>query len=170
MKCKLLSLAAATILFFSCGTTYTSTTSNAAMGLPQNVRNSFITLYPDASNVSYTHFDAATAPIDWELAGWTALGTNDYVVTFDQGNQKYYAWFDANGAWVGTAYAVNATMLPLAVSNLLREKYDAYTIESIQRESWKDKSAYEIKLKSTDDTKVKLLVDASGNIIKEKSA
>lgn len=169
MKLKLLSLVLATVLFFSCGTTYTSTTSNAALGLPENVRNSFVTLYPDATNVTYTKYDAATVPIDWEMTGWTALDAEDYLVNFDQGNQKYYAWFDSNGAWVGTVYAVNATMLPSAVSTLLKEKYDAYTIESIQRETWKDQSAYEIKLKNAEDAKVKLLVDVNGNILKEKS-
>jgi len=169
MKVKLLSLVLATLLFVSCGTTYTSTTSNAAYGLPENVRTNFVVLYPDATNVTYTQFNAATVPIDWELTGWTALDTDDYAVSFDQGGRKYYAWFDSNGAWVGTAYPVNSTMLPSAVSALLQNQYDGYTIESIQREAWKDQGAYEIKLKNTDDSKLKLLVDTNGNILKQKT-
>jgi len=169
MKVKLLSLVLATILFVSCGTTYTSTTSNAAYGLPANIRSNFTALYPDATNVTYTHYDAATVPIDWELAGWTALDAEDYVVTFDMGGRKYNTWYDSNGAWVGTATAVNYTMLPSAISSLLQTKYTSYSIESVQKETWKDQTAYELKLKGIDDSKIKLLVDANGNILKEKA-
>jgi hypothetical protein len=169
MKVKLMSLVVATLFFFSCGTTYTSTSSNAAYGLPDKVRTNFVVLYPDATNVAYTQFDAATVPIDWELTGWPALASDDYAVNFDQGGRRYTAWFDSDGAWIGTTYSVNSTMLPSAVSTLLRDKYDGYTVESIQRESWKDQSAYEIKLKNADDSKVKLLVDMNGNILKQKS-
>ena len=169
MKVKLLSLVVACTLIFSCGTTYTSTTSNAAYGLPENIRTSFTALYPDATNVTYTQFDAATAPVDWELNGWTALDTKDYVVSFDMGGRKYYTWYDSDGSWIGTSTAVNYTQLPSAVSNLLQNNYSAFTIESVQKESWKGGDAYEIKLKGTDESKTKILVDTKGNILKEKA-
>lgn len=169
MKLKLMSLVLATVLFFSCGTTYTSTTSNAAMGLPANIRTNFIAMYPDATNVTYTQYDAATVPIDWELNGWTALDANDYVVSFDMGGRQYHTWYDSDGVWVGTTTAVNSTMLPSAISTLLKTNYDSYSIESIQKETWKEQTAYELKLKGTDDTTVKLLVDTNGNIIKQKA-
>ena len=41
-------------------------------------------------------------------------------------------------------------------------------IENVQREMWSGKTAYEIKLKKTDDDKVKLLVDSNGMILKQK--
>src|SRR5215218_2870973 len=134
MKLKIMSLVLATALFVSCGTTYTSTTSNAAYGLPANIRTNFTALYPDATNVTYTQFDAATAPIDWELNGWTALDANDYAVSFDMGGRKY----------------------------------TRYNIESVQKESWKEQTAYEVKLKN-DMGNVKLLVDSNGNVLKEKT-
>lgn len=170
MKLKLMSLVAATAFIFSCGTTYTSTTSNAAYSLPQNIRTSFTAMYPDATNVTYAHYDAATAPIDWELNGWPVLDTTAGVVSFDMGNRKYTTWYDANGAWVGTSSVINYTMLPPAVSNLLQTKYDGSSIEAVQKETWKDQTAYELKLKNTDNSTTKLLVDPSGNIIKEKTA
>ncbi len=163
-----MSLVLATALFVSCGTTYTSTTSNAAYGLPANIRTNFTALYPDATNVTYTQFDAATAPIDWELNGWTALDANDYAVSFDMGGRKYTTYYDSNGAWVGTASAINYTMLPPAVSTLIQTKYTGYNIESVQKESWKEQTAYEVKLKN-DMGNVKLLVDSNGNVLKEKT-
>ena len=51
----------------------------------------------------------------------------------------------------------------------LKTNYDSYSIESIQKETWKEQTAYELKLKGTDDTTVKLLVDTNGNIIKQKT-
>jgi Putative beta-lactamase-inhibitor-like, PepSY-like len=169
MKLKLMSLALATILFVSCGTTYTSTTSNAAYGLPENIRTNFIALYPDAKNVTYTQYSSSATPVDWELNGWTTLDTADYVVNFEMGGRKYTTWYDSKGAWVGTTYAIeDYTILPSAVTTMLREKYNGYAIESVQKESWKDQTAYELKLKN-DTGGMKLLVDTKGNIIKQKT-
>ena len=41
------------------------------------------------------------------IAGWTVIDADDYVVQFDMDNEKYYAWYDTNGEWIGTAYVVN---------------------------------------------------------------
>jgi hypothetical protein len=169
MKLKVLSLVLATVFFFSCGTTYNSTTSNAAYGLPSNIRTGFIAKYPDATNVTYTQYDAANAPIDWELNGWSPLTNSDYTVSFDMGGRKYNAWYTSNGAWVGTTYAItDYTTLPYAVNTMLKDKYKDYTIESAQRESWKDQVAYELNLVNG-DAKMKVLVDANGNVLKEKT-
>ncbi|HEU4633510.1 MAG TPA: PepSY-like domain-containing protein, partial [Flavisolibacter sp.] len=98
------------------------------------------------------------------------LDDNDYVVRFDMDNENYYAWYDSDGNWIGSAYAVNdQSTLPSAVSNLLTTQYSGYTIEKVQKEMWKDRMAYEIKLKNENDSKVKLLVDGNGNILKEKN-
>lgn len=172
MKLKILSLVAATALFFaSCGTTYETTSDNAAynVNVPMNIRGSLSASYPDATDVVWNNYDINTVPIDWELTGWNTLDADDYAVTFNMGGNKYYAWYDANGNLVGSAYAINDYgRLPLAVSNLLRDKYTTYTIDGVQREMWRSQTAYEIKLKGSDDTTIKLLVDGNGNIIKEK--
>lgn len=172
MKLKILSLVAAAGLFFaSCGTTYQTTSDNAAynVNVPTNIRGNFAASYPDATNVVWNSFDVNVVPVDWELTGWTALGADDFAVTFDMGGNRYYAWYDASGNLIGSAYAVNDhSRLPLAVSNLLKDKYSTYTIDGIQREMWGSQTAYEIKLKGNDDTKIKLLIDTNGNIIKEK--
>ena len=172
MKLKFLSLVAAAALFTaSCGTTYTSTSDNAAYNVtvPADIRSSFAVAYPDATTVVWNKYDATTVPIDWEMTGWTVLDANDYAVTFNMGNDQYYAWYDSDGTLVGTAYSItDYTRLPYAVNQMLADKYKGYSIETVQRESFKNQTAYEVKLKGVDDSKIKLLVDASGNILKEK--
>ena len=165
MKPKIMSLVAAMALLLSCGTTtQTSTSSNAAYDVPENIRTSFTTQYPTAGNTTWTTYSVTAVPIDWNLVGWTTLGPNDYMVTFDMNNQRNYAWYDANGNWIGTTYAItDYTTLPTTINTLLNTQYKDYTIESVQREPWNDHMAYEIKLKKDDD-KVKLLVDEKGTV------
>ena len=168
MKLRILSLLIAAAIITSCTTTQTSTSENAAFGLPSSVRLDFERHYPDATNVTWSNFDAATVPIDWELTDWAVLDADDYVVKFNMGNDAYFAWYDANGTWIGSAYTMSATStLPAAVTTTLNSQFKDYTIESIQKETWKDKTAYELKLVSGDN-RVKLLVDANGTILKQK--
>ena len=170
MKSKLMSMVIAAALLASCGTTTTTTTTaNPAFAdVPVVIQTNFKTQYPAASNITWTTHDAVAVPIDWELAGWNTMDAGDYVVRFDMENEKYYAWYDANGEWIGSAYLVkNHSMLPAAVHTTISNQYSGYAIESVQREFWKDKSAFEIKLKNGDN-KVKLLVDANGQILKSK--
>jgi hypothetical protein len=169
MKAKFLSLLAAATLLFACGTTsYTSTSGNAAYSTPANLQSSFSTQYPTASNVTWGAYDAATVPIDWELSGWAPMDATGHTATFDMDGQRYYAWYDANGTWVGSTFTVSDhSKLPSTVQTLIKDKYGDYTIEKVDQEMWKDKVAYEVKLKK-DNAKVKLLVDNEGNVIKEK--
>lgn len=156
----------------SCGTTrsstMTSTSDNAAYGAPAAVSSTFTTQYPGATNITWSAYDSRTSPVDWELAGWPALTSSDHMVTFDQYGNRFYAWYDASGNWVGTAQSVtNFGMLPGRVSQMITTQYQGYTIESAQRETWKGMNAYEIKLRNYDN-KVKLLVDENGTVLKQK--
>jgi hypothetical protein len=169
MKLQIMSLLTAAIVMTSCSTTQTSTSSNAAYGgMPTAVRTDFERHYPDATNIVVTNYDAAAVPIDWELTDWSPLDASDYLVTFNMGNDKYYAWYDANGTWVGSAYALEATsILPSAVTTTLHSQFNGYTIESLQKETWRDRMAYELKLVNG-DKRLKVLVDANGTVIKQK--
>lgn len=173
MKIKIMSLVAATVLFFSCGTTYNSTSDNAAynVSVPAGIRSSFAAQYPDASNIVWSNYDVTVVPVDWELNGWAPLTATDYAVTFNMGGERYYSWYDANGNWIGSTYTVSETSkLPYAVSTMLQEKYAGFAVDKIERESWGNQSAYEIKLKNADDNKIKLLVAPDGTILKEKQS
>ena len=58
--------------------------------------------------------------------------------------------------------------IPDPVSKAVYDKYPGYTITTVNREFQKDRMVYEIQAKSADNTKIKLLVDGNGNIVKEK--
>ena len=170
---SILSLAvAAGILFASCGPTVrTTTTDNAAYNVtvPQGIRSSFAISYPDATNVVWNRYDAATVPIDWELTDWTVLDSDDYVVTFDIGSTRYHGYYDANGNLVGTAYTVSDySKLPYAVNSFIQNNYKDYELDSVEKEMWKSQEAYEIKLKKGEE-KIKILVDPSGRVLKQKT-
>jgi uncharacterized membrane protein YkoI len=154
--------------FAACSEPYKATDTSVVVA-PDGTVTSFNNQYPNASNVVWTRYDAAVVPIDWELAGWSAMDNNDYLVRFDMDNENYYAWYDDSGNWVGTAYVVkDVKSLPEAVSKAVYDKYSGYTISTVNREFQKDRMVYEIEAKNANNSRVKLLVDGNGNIIKEK--
>lgn len=170
MKPKFLSLVVAALFLFSCETTRTSTSTNAALTVPVLIETTFTNQYPSATNVVWNNYNINTVPVDWELAGWPAMDPGDYVVQFDMDKERYYAWYDSDGNWIGSAYVISDfKTLPEAVHTTLNTQFSGYTIETVQREFWKDKMAYEIKLKGSGDTKIKLLVDGNGTILKQKT-
>lgn len=165
----MMSLIAMVGLLVSCGTTYTSTSNNAAYNVtvPSGIQANFAAQYPDATNIVWNSYDANNVPIDWQMTEWSALDADDFVVTFNVGSNQYYGWYDNTGRLVGSAYAItDYSTLPYSVNRLLTDKYKDYTIESAQREMSGTQTAYEVKLKSGDN-KVKLLVDSNGNVLKE---
>ncbi len=169
MKNTFFALAAASMLLFACGTTsYTSTSNNAAYTTPAELQTSFGTQYPAASNVAWSAYSESAVPIDWELSGWGPIDSRGHMVAFDMEGQRYYAWYDANNSWLGSTFTVtDHSKLPTAVQDLIRNKYGSYTLEKVDQEMWKDQVAYEVKLKNG-ESKVKLLVDNNGNVLKEK--
>jgi hypothetical protein len=170
MKLKIFALAALTSLLFACSSQQrVSTSTNAAYNVPTNITTTFSTQYPNATNVTWGAYDVALVPIDWELTGWQPLTSSDYMVTYNVGADRFYSWYDTNGNWVATTYALaNPSILPTAVMNTINTQFSGYTIEKVDKEMWKDQTAYEIKL-NQGDTRLKLLVDANGNVIKQKT-
>lgn len=175
MKEKILHLAAFSLVLLSCSspqtTTSTTTTSTneARITVPTGIQTAFTAQYPTATAVVWAPYEQVSMPIDWDLSGWTTVDAGDYVARFDMDGQKYYAWYDASGEWIGTVAAVpDPSTLPQAIRDLLSTKYSGYNVESVQREMEKKRTAYEIKLKKNDDDKIKLLVDENGVVLKEK--
>jgi len=177
MKLRTLIAGAAVVaVFASCSSPYkatdtsgTTTTTTTTVVVPAGTQTAFTTQYPNSTNVVWSRYDpVGVAPIDWELSGWAPMDTSDYLVKFDLDNENYYAWYDSDGNWVGSAYVVkDHSTLPAAVNTTIANKYAGYSITNINREFKKDQIAYEIEMKK-DDSKIKLLVDADGNVIKEK--
>ena len=169
MKLTLMGLVLATALCWSCGpTTYTSTSDNAAYAVPASVQNNFNAQFPGAAQVNWGPYNSSQVPIDWEMTGWTVLDKDDYSVTYMLDGQRQIAWYDSEGNWIGSSYVVtDPKILPSAVHTMLQQKYPGFTLDKIDKEMWKDQVAYELKLKNGEN-KLKLLVDANGNVLKEK--
>jgi hypothetical protein len=171
MKLRILSLIAGLALITSCGPSYeiTNPDTGTAITVAPGTMTAFTTQYPTATRVAWTTYDPAVVPIDWELTGWPVLTTNDYAVRFNMDNSDYYAYYDGDGNWIGTAMVLtDYNTLPSAVTTTISSEYPGYTIATVQKEMKKDNVAYEIQLKNG-DTKTKILVDANGNIIKRKT-
>lgn len=169
MKLKTLIAVAAVTAIVSCSSPYRAT-DTAVVVAPAGTQQAFLQQYPNGTNVVWTYYDPNTVVLnDWELLGWRALDANDYVVRFDMDNENYYAYYDADGTWIGTAYVVkDYNTLPMAITNTIHTNYPNYTISSVNRNFQKDRMAYEVTLKGS-DSKVVMLVDNDGNIIKYKS-
>lgn len=147
----------------------TDKSSPASVSVSSATEAAFTAQYPGATNVVWSNYDSlAAVPIDLRLAGWKKMGAEDHLVKFDLDNENYYAWYDSDGKWVGSAYTMkDFTKLPAAVNtaikNAIKTRYQDYNITNVNREFQKNKKTYEVELKK-DDNKVKMLVTADGKI------
>ena len=170
MKLRNFFAVAAIVVFAACGTPYRATDVSGTVVVSASTQRAFYDQYPHASNVVWSSYDPNVVVLnDWELAEYGTLDVSDYAVTFDMDNDKYYAWYDQDGNWVGTAYVMkDYTLLPSSVHSTLSTQFPSYRIASVNREYKKDRVCYEIVMKK-DDSKVILLVDNNGNVLKQKS-
>jgi hypothetical protein len=96
MKLKTFIAVAGTVLFTACSSTYRAT--DTGIVISTDARRAFELQYPAATNVVWNSYDPNVVILnDWDLAGWTVIDADDYVVQFDMDNEKYYAWYDMNG-------------------------------------------------------------------------
>ena len=170
MKIRNLIAGSAIVLLAACGTPYRATDVSGNVVVTSSMRNAFNDQYPGATNVVWSSYDPSVVILnDWELAEYNTLDASDYAVAFDMDNERYYAWYDRNGNWIGSAYAVrDYTTLPSAVHATIRSQFPSYTIKSVNREYKRDRICYEVVLRR-DDSKVVVLVDNEGNILKQRT-
>lgn len=144
-------------------------TSMSAMQAPANLEAAFTKQYPGATNMVWSHYDSlAAVPIDLRLAGWKKMDAEDYMVKFDHNDETYFAWYDSNGKWIGSASPMeDFTKLPAAVNtavkNAIKTRYTDYNISQVNREFQTGKKAYEVEL-TKGDNKVRMLVTSAGKI------
>jgi hypothetical protein len=151
----------------SASTTVTTSTTDNAMVVeaPQNIRTSFESKYPQATNIRWQYHRPDIADIDWDWSGWTGLDDRDYAVSYNWDGNEYWAWYDQDGNWIGTVNRVaDHASLPTAVNTTIKTNYSGNSIVSVDRENDKDRTVYEIDL----DNGAKLLVDENGKILKQK--
>jgi len=150
--------------------TKSSVSANATQSQPPTVVEPvFSKQYPTASNAVWSNYDSlANVPIDMRLTGWKKLDAEDHMVKFDYEDESYYAWYDSNGKWIGSAYTVkDISKLPVkvktAVQNAIKTRYAGYEISQVNRELQTGKSAYEVEL-AKGDKEVRMLVTPAGKI------
>lgn len=167
MKLRTYIAMAAIVAMAACGSPYRATDTNIIV--PAGIQTSFTTQYPGATDIIWSRYDASVVvPFDYEMAGWD-LDANDYVVRFDKDNDNYYAYYDADGNWIGTVYVMrDYKSMPSAINATLTSQFPGYTITSVNSEVQKDKIAYEVLL-SNGTYRAKVLIDGNGNIIKQKT-
>lgn len=167
MKLKTFLAVAVVGLFTACSTTYRATDTGVVIST--DAASAFDLQYPNATNVTWSMYDPDVVILnDWDMAGWTVIDTDDYVVQFDMDGEKYHAWYDSNGEWIGSAYAVtNFTSLPEMVKTELNAKYPGYTISNVNKQFHKDRVAYEVVL-ANGESKQLVLMDLNGVVLKSK--
>ena len=154
-------------LFTACSSTYRATDTGVVIST--NASRAFELQYPTATNVVWNSYDPNVVILnDWEMAGWSVIDSDDFVVQFDMDNEKYHAWYDINGDWIGSAVVVSDyTTLPNMVRDAINTKYPGYIISNVNKEYHKDRIAYEVLLKDG-DTKQIALIDLNGVVFKSK--
>lgn len=183
MKQTISALVAASFLIIACSTrhttsttmtpngttTTTTTSSHAAFAVPGNIQTTFTTQYPGATAVTWVPYNETAVPIDWDLTDWAVLSPRDYQVNYSLNGNQYYSWYDANGNWIGTSYYITNynNGLPAAVNATIANKFSGYTIDKASQVTWKDHTAYDVKLKNGDN-KMKVLIDTNGDVLKQK--
>jgi len=170
MKLRIfIAVAAAMLAIGACNSPYRATDVSGVV-VSADLQRTFDNQYPTATNIVWASYDPGVVVVsDWEMSGWPELNTSDYVVRFNMDGDQYYAWYDDDGAWIGSAYVVSDfTKLPTAIHTTLNQQFSSYQITKVNREFKRDGMVYEVVLKNN-DTKVVLLVDNDGHILKQKS-
>lgn len=145
----------------------TQTVPAATVVVPEPTQKSFTTKYPNATNVSWNHYEPVST-FDWEWAGWPMMDTSDYVVRYNIDNNEYWTWYDNDNNWVATVSPVtDFAGLPAAVNKTIQKDFAGYTIVSVDKENDKNRTAYEVELAKGEE-KVKALISESGTVIKKK--
>jgi hypothetical protein len=137
---------------------------------PSAVEPVFSKQYPTAANAVWSQYDSlAAVPVDMRLSGWgKKLDPEDHMVKFDYEGETYYAWYDSNGKWIGSAYTMkDVSKLPAkvqtAVQNAIKTRYTGYDITQVNRELQTGKSLYEVQL-TKGEKEVRMLVTPTGKI------
>ena len=144
-----------------------NTNVNTNIVVPEPVKTSFQTKYPNVSNVTWNRYEPVST-FDWEWSGWPMMDTSDYMVKFNMDGNEYWSWYDNDNTWVATVSPVkDFAGLPAAVNKTIQTEFDGYTIVSVDMENDKNRTAYEVEL-TKGEAEMKALIAENGTILKKK--
>jgi Putative beta-lactamase-inhibitor-like, PepSY-like len=138
----------------------------APLQVSDNFKKTLQEKYPKAANINWSKYQPSEY-IDWEMAGWPALDSNDYVANFTMDEGNTWAWYDEKGMWIGSVTEMNTSGLPDAVNKTVKAQFPGFDIESVDKENDKNRVAYEVQMVKGSD-KAKLLIAENGKVLKKK--
>ena len=139
--------------------------SSAPLSSAKNNQKSFVAPTPGASaapekKVSYRILQRFNEDFkDPSSINWTVTPTF-IKVNFLQDEEKVEAFYDPNGALLGTSRYISITQLPKEVRKIFATKYAQYNIKEVIRYEGAEEAAYYI---STEDDKEKVVFRMTGS-------
>jgi len=133
--------------------------------VPDNVRATFQTKYPKASNVVWYKYEDMKDDYTETYPG--LYDPNNYYVTYSSDNMDYITWYSPTGEWVMTTNTISSDKLPPAALKTLQDSYNGFTIEKVDEDRYDGGMRYDVKMKKGDE-KLKVHVTADGQILKVK--
>ena len=134
---------------------------------PERVTTDFEKNYPRASDANWAKYRVPPDVIDWEFTGWPAWDTSYYTVSFYEDGYNRWMFYSPEGDWLYSVFPIRIEDVPASVNSTINREFPGYTIESVNKENDKNKSAYEIKMIKGEE-KIKVLIDEQGNVMKRK--
>ena len=132
------------------------------------VQTKFIEKYPTASNVQWMRYeDVPATEREWTLSDWATYDTMNYAARYTIDSTSYWSWYTPQGDWVSTESTIQSSDVPAAVNKTLQSQFADYAITFVNKENYKNKTAYKIKMENGDD-KMKVVIDEEGKIMKQK--
>ncbi len=132
------------------------------------IQTKFVEKYPTASNVQWVRYrDAPVTDNDWDITDWYTVDTMDYAARYVVDNKEYWSYFTPKGEWISTYSDIQSSEVPAALNKTLLNQFPEYKITFVNKENYKNKTAYKVKLENGDN-KMKVVMDENGNIMKQK--
>ncbi|MBN8836798.1 MAG: PepSY-like domain-containing protein [Sphingobacteriia bacterium] len=104
--------------------------TTAQTKIPVTVENAFKQKFPNAQNVK-----------------WAKESKTEYEAAFTINGKKASANFNTKGEWVETEMQIDASAIPAAAVNLIKEKYALATIKEVYSiEKADGKKEYEVEI------------------------
>jgi len=133
--------------------------------VPENVRVTFQTKYPQATNVVWYKYQDMNDEYTETYPGY--YDATNYYVTYSSDNMDYVTWYTPTGEWVMTTNTIASDKLPAPALKALQDSYNGFTIEKVDEDRYTGGVRYDVKMTKGDE-KLKVHVTADGQILKAK--
>jgi hypothetical protein len=133
--------------------------------VPDNVRISFQTKYPQAVNPMWYKYQDMKDDYTDTYIGY--YDPNNYYVTYRTNDVDYISWYSPTGEWVMTTNTISNDKLPAAALKALQQSYNGYTVVKVDEEHYNGGTRYDVKLRKGEE-KLKIHVTADGQVLKAK--